>query len=166
MVTGLALFALPVGIIANGFVTGLNRRRFAITWSMLRRQPLFHGFDADTLGAILEVPESLIVPEHTQLTIAGRNATTLYLIVSGRACAETAHTCVEFGPGGIFGEESLSHSAVYGRTVTANTNLRLIAFQGEELRRLCRKFPGLKQRIEQGRDGGGGRQDVPGSALK
>jgi hypothetical protein len=41
----LAPFALPIGIIANGFVVGLSRRRFAITWSTLRRQPLFQGFD-------------------------------------------------------------------------------------------------------------------------
>ncbi|HEX4080411.1 MAG TPA: cyclic nucleotide-gated ion channel [Rhizomicrobium sp.] len=166
MVTGLALFALPVGIIANGFVTGLNRRRFAITWSMLRRQPLFQGFDADTLATILEVPEALIIREHTQLTVAGRNASTFYLIVSGRACAETADAGGEIGPGETFGEESLSLSGTYGRTVTADTDMRLIAFQGEELRRLCRKFPWLKQRIEHGLDVSGGDQEAAGPAPK
>ena len=37
MVTGLVLFALPVGIIATGFVNGLHKREFTITWSMVNR---------------------------------------------------------------------------------------------------------------------------------
>ncbi|HEY3779230.1 MAG TPA: cyclic nucleotide-gated ion channel [Rhizomicrobium sp.] len=147
MVTGLALFALPVGIIANGFVTGLNRRRFAITWSMLRRQPLFRGFDFQALNTILEAPTALIVREHAQIAIEGKDASTFYLIVAGRACAEAGETRVELRPGDMFGEEALHHSGVYGRSVTAETDLRLIAFPGDELRRLCRKYPLLEERI-------------------
>lgn len=149
MVTGLALFALPVGIIANGFVTGLSRRRFAITWSMLRRQPLFRGFDIQALTMILEVPTALIVREHAQIAIEGKEATTLYLVVAGRACAESGDARVELAPGDMFGEEALHHSGIYRRSVTAETDLRLIAFPGDELRRLCRKFPLLRERIEQ-----------------
>jgi voltage-gated potassium channel len=149
MVMGLALFALPVGIIANGFVTGLSRRRFAITWTMLRRQPLFRGFEFEALNTILEVPTALIAREHAQITVAGKDASTFYLIVSGQACAEIDDTSEDLGPGAIFGEESLYHSANYGQTVTAETDLRVIAFPGDELRRLCRKYPQLQQRIEQ-----------------
>lgn len=159
MVTGLALFALPVGIIANGFVTGLSRRRFAITWSMLRRQPLFQGFDITALNAILEAPTAQIVREHSQITIEGKDATTFYAIVAGRAFGEAGESSVELRPGDVFGEEALHHSAFYGRSVTAETDMRLIAFPGDELRRLCRKFPVLDKRIRDalaasGRDAG------------
>jgi voltage-gated potassium channel len=155
MVMGLALFALPVGIIANGFVTGLSRRRFAITWTMLRRQPLFHGFDIEALNTILEVPTALIAREHAQIAVAGKEALEFYLIVSGQACAESGEHPKELGPGAIFGEEALYHSANYSQTVTAETDMRVIAFPGDELRRLCRKYPLLRQRIEQAlvRDG-------------
>ncbi|MGH6888016.1 MAG: cyclic nucleotide-gated ion channel [Rhizomicrobium sp.] len=150
MVTGLAMFALPVGIIANGFVTGLSRRRFAITWSMLRRQPLFRGFDIQALNAILEAPTALIAREHAQVAIEGKDATNFYVIVAGRACAEIGETNIELGPGDTFGEEAaFHHSTVYGRSVTAETDLRLIAFPGEELRRLCRKYPLLEERIRE-----------------
>jgi voltage-gated potassium channel len=148
MVMGLALFALPVGIIANGFVTGLSRRRFAITWTMLRRQPLFKGFDVDALNTILEVPTALVAREHAQIVVAGKEASQFYLIVSGRAHAEMGDSAVELGPGAIFGEETLYHSASYCSTVTAETDTRLIAFTGEELRRLCRKYPLLQQRMK------------------
>jgi len=148
MITGLALFALPVGIIANGFVTGLSRRRFAITWTMLRRQPLFYGFDVYALNAILEVLTAALVREHSQITVAGRNADTFYLVVAGRACFESGESLGEFGPGDMIGAEAYNHEALYQKTITAETDLRVIALHGDELRRLCRKFPLMKERVE------------------
>ena len=149
MAMGVAIFALPVGIIANGFVTGLSRRRFAVTWSMLRRQPLFRGFDVDALNTILEVPTALIVREHAQIAVAGKEAMEFYQIVSGQACVELGDHSEMLGPGATFGEEALYHSANYSRTVTAGTDMRILAFSGDELRRLCRKYPLLAERIEQ-----------------
>jgi voltage-gated potassium channel len=148
MVTGLALFALPVGVIANGFITGLTRRRFAITWSMLRRQPLFQGFDVQALNVILEVPTASVVREHAQIVVEGREADTFYLIVAGSARIECGDSMTALGPGSIFGEEALTHPASYGATVSAETDMRVIAFPADELRSLCRKFPLLKQRVE------------------
>jgi voltage-gated potassium channel len=148
MVVGLALFALPIGIIANGFVTGLSRRRFAITWSMLRRQPLFQGFDVYALNAVFEVLTAAVIREHSQITVAGRNADTLYLVVAGRACFEGGETLNYLGPGEMIGVETYLHNGSYARTVTAETDLRVIALPGDELRRLCRKFPLMRERIE------------------
>jgi voltage-gated potassium channel len=148
MVTGLALFALPVGIIANGFVTGLSRRRFAITWTMLRRQPLFRGFDVHALNAILEVLSAVVVREHSHITVAGRHADMFYLVVSGRACFESGEIVKEIGAGGMIGVEAYVHQGLYGETVIAETDLRVAALPGDELRRLCRKFPLLRERIE------------------
>jgi len=148
MVTGLALFALPVGIIANGFVTGLSRRRFAITWGMLRRQPLFAGFDIDALTEMLETPSAAVIREHAHVTVAGREAGEFYLIVSGCARGEAEDAEIELGAGDTIGAEALEHSALYRRTVTAATEMRVIAFPGDELRRLCRKYPVLRERIE------------------
>jgi voltage-gated potassium channel len=146
-VTGLALFALPVGIIANGFVTGLSRRRFAITWTMLRRQPLFAGFDIDALTEMLETPSAAVIREHAHVTVAGREANEFYLIVSGSARGESGDAEIELGAGDTIGAEALEHSSLYRRTVTAETEMRVIAFPGDELRRLCRKYPVLRERI-------------------
>lgn len=161
MVTGLALFALPVGIIANGFVTGLTRRRFAITWSMLRRQRLFHGFDVQALNVILEVPTASVVREHAQVVVEGREADTFYLVVAGTARSECGDSMIALGPGSMIGEEAHSHSASYHATVTAETDMRVIAFPADELRRLCRKYPLLKQRIERSLDRAGRGPESP-----
>lgn len=147
MVTGLALFALPVGIIANGFVTGLSRRRFAINWTMLRRQPLLRGFDIEALNDIMEGAMAVVLREHAHVTVAGKDAHEFYLIVSGSAREETSEDVRDLGPGDMLGEEALHLSAHYASTVTAETDMRLIVFSGDELRRLARKYPVLAQRI-------------------
>lgn len=157
MVTGLALFALPIGIIANGFVAGLSRRRFAITWNMLRRQPLLEGFDGAQLNSIMESATAPILREHSQITFAGTEATEFYLIVSGTAHAEHNGGHFELGQGDMIGEEALHHSALYRRTVTALTDMRVIMFPGNELRRLARKYPILAERLQRAQaenDGG------------
>lgn len=148
MAVGIAMFALPVGIIANGFVTGLSRRRFAVTWTMLRRQPLFQGFDIDALSAVLEALTASVVREHAQITVAGRDADTFYLVVAGRACLENGGKTQEIGAGGTIGAESYVHEAIYEETVTAETDLRVLALPADELRRLCRKYPLLRERVE------------------
>ncbi|HEY5047238.1 MAG TPA: cyclic nucleotide-gated ion channel [Rhizomicrobium sp.] len=147
MVTGLLLFALPIGIIANGFVSDLHRRQFAITWSMLKRQPLFAEFDVEAISEILNAMSSKLVREHAQITLAGQNAIQFFLIASGSARLEHEGGEYDLGPGDVFGEESLQVTANYQRTVTARSEMRLIILPGEELRRLARKFPLLKRRI-------------------
>lgn len=147
MVIGLLLFALPIGIIANGFVTDLHRRQFAITWSMLKRQPLFADFDINAITEILDAMSSKTVREHTQVTLAGQNAASFYLIASGTARLEHEGGEYDLGPGDVFGEEALQVTSDYQRTVTARTEMRLIILPGEELRRLARKYALLKRRI-------------------
>jgi voltage-gated potassium channel len=147
MVIGLLLFALPIGIIANGFVTDLHRRQFAITWSMLKRQPLFADFDVEAVTEILDAMSSKTVREHTQITLAGQNAASFYMIASGSARLEHEGGEYDLGPGDVFGEETLQVTSEYQRTVTARSEMRLIILPGEELRRLARKYPLLRRRI-------------------
>lgn len=147
MVTGLALFALPIGIIAHGFVTGLSRRRFPVTWNMLRRQPLFQGLDVQALNEVLESATASLIKEHAQITNAGREATEFYLIISGLARSESDSGMHDLGPGEMIGQETLHYSAEYSTTATAKTAMRVLALPADELRRLSRKYPLLQARI-------------------
>lgn len=147
-VLGLLLFALPIGIIANGFVSGLNRRRFAITWSTLKQQPLFDGFDVTAMTDLMESLKADIVPEHGQITLAGEPANALSLIVSGTARAESEDADDVLEEGAIIGPEALHHQASYAQTVTARTTVRVMVLSHEDLRRLARKNPLLRQRVD------------------
>jgi voltage-gated potassium channel len=147
MVTGLVLFALPVGIIATGFVNGLHKREFSITWSMVKRQPLFDGFEMEATRQILDTMGATVVQDHTRITVAGQNANMFYLIISGKAHAEDESGAWDLEAGDIIGEQSLDDGAIYTRTVWARTEMRMMNLLGEDLRRLARKYPLLAQRI-------------------
>lgn len=148
MVIGLALFALPIGIIANGFVNGLNRRRFAVTWTIMKHQPLFKDFDVEALSDILECMTADVIREHGQIIVAGEDANALFIIVSGSAREDNDDTETFLEHGDIIGAQSLKHQAIYKRTVTARTETRVMAIPHEDLRRLARKYPLLRRRVE------------------
>ncbi len=166
MVTGLGLFALPIGIIANGFVNGLSRRRFAITWTMLRELPLFAGLEMTVLDDVLEAATSIIVREHGQLTFGGAEARMFYLIVGGSALADDGETLREIGPGTMIGAEAMDHAGLYRDTVLARTDLRAIAISAEELRWLARKYPLVNERLAPLRTSGTARTGDGIDALK
>lgn len=147
MVLGLLLFALPIGILANGFVSDLHRRQFAITWSMMKRQPLFLGIDVEVVSEILSALSAKLIREHTQITVAGQSATTFYMVVSGRANLERAGESFDLEPGDVFGEEALEAGKLYERTVTARSEMRLLVLSGDDLRRLARKHALLRKRL-------------------
>ena len=147
MVFGLLLFALPIGILANGFVSDLHRRQFAITWSMMKRQPLFLGIDVQAVSEILSTLSAKLIREHTQITVTGQSATTFYMVVSGRANLERAGESYDLGPGDVFGEEALEAGKLYERTVTARLEMRLLVLSGDDLRRLARKYALLRKRL-------------------
>jgi len=147
MVTGLVLFALPVGIVATGFVNGLHKREFSITWSMVKRQPLFDGFEMDATRQILDTMGASLIQDHTRITVEGQKADMFYLVISGKAHAEDESGTWDLEPGDIIGPEALDDHATYRQTVWARTEMRLMNLAGEDLRRLARKYPLLGQRI-------------------
>jgi len=148
MVVGLVLFAMPIGIISVGFVNGLHRREFSITWSMVRRQPLFEDFDVEAVARIVDLMGATMVQDHTRIATAGQPADNLYLIISGRARAEDESGAWDLEAGDMIGEDALIDGQAYANSVTARTEMRLMVLPSEDLRRLCRKYPLLEQRIK------------------
>jgi voltage-gated potassium channel len=147
MVIGLVLFAMPIGIISVGFVNGLHRREFTISWSMVKRQPLFEGFDIEAVSRIVDLMGATMVQDHTRIATAGQPADKFFLIISGRARVEDDTGSWDLEAGDMVGEEALVEGADYVKSVTARTEMRLMVLPSEDLRRLCRKYPLLEQRI-------------------
>jgi voltage-gated potassium channel len=148
MVMGTLVLALPIGILANGFVNDLHRRQFAITWSMMKRQPLFIGMDVETVTEILDTLSAKLIREHTQITVAGQSANILYMIASGEAHLEGKAESYDLQPGDIFGQEALRVGSASEVTVTARSEMRVLVLPGDDLRRLARKYTVLAERLE------------------
>jgi voltage-gated potassium channel len=147
MIIGLLLFAMPIGIISVGFVNGLNRREFSITWSMVKRQPLFENFDVEAVSRIVELMGARVVQEHARISTAGQPGENFYLLISGRAHAEDDIGGWEMEAGDMIGDEIVAGARAYAKTITARSEVRLMVMPTEDVRRLCRKYPLLEQRI-------------------
>jgi len=149
MVTGLGLLALPVGIIATGFIDTIHRRDFVVTFGMLARVPLFKGFPAPVLSEILNLLRSQTVSRGGIIAVKGAPARAMYFIVSGEVEAEVPHKKLRFGPGDFFGELALLHQTQRRATIVALSHCRLLALSAEDFTLLSRKHPALKKRIEE-----------------
>jgi len=149
MVTGLGLLALPVGIIATGFIDTIHRRDFVVTFGMLARVPLFKGFPAPVLSEILNLLRSQTVSRGGIIAVKGAPARAMYFIVSGEVEAEVPHKKLRFGPGDFFGELALLHQTQRRATIVALSHCRLLALSAEDFALLSRKHPALKKRIEE-----------------
>ena len=149
MVAGLGLLALPVGVIATGFIETIHRRDFVITFGMLARVPLFRNFDARILSEMLSLLRSQSVARGGIIAVRGAPARAMYFIVSGEVEVEIPHRKLHFGPGDFFGELALLHETHRRGTIVALTHCRLLALSAENFAALIRKHPALKQRIEE-----------------
>jgi voltage-gated potassium channel len=147
-ILGLGLFALPVGIIASGFMGEIHRRDFVVTSGMLSRIPLFNGFDLEIISELMIMLRSSITREHVPIVVAGEPATAMYFIVSGQAKAEVDGRTISLGPGDFFGADALLRSGPYDATVFADTAMRILALSAQDLVILLRKYPKLRNRMQ------------------
>jgi voltage-gated potassium channel len=148
MMFGLALFALPVGIVATNFVTEIHRRDFVVTWSMISHLPLFEGFSAAAISDVMNVLRSRMVREHAQLTMAGGDGAEMFFIISGSAKADYGRRSIVLGPGDFFGETAVLAAAPYDCTVVARSNMRVLTLSHSDFQELTRKHSKLKRRFE------------------
>ena len=148
MILGLGLFALPVGIVATGFMQEIHRRDFVVSWGMLARVPLFEDFDIETMGEIVATLRAHLIGAGTRIVEAGERAHAMYFVISGDVEeGDPGRATRRLHSGDFFGAAALVHAGAYDATVTARTRSRLLALSAEDYANLVRKYPLLKQRI-------------------
>jgi voltage-gated potassium channel len=148
MLLGIAMFAVPAGILATGFATEIRRRDFVVTWNAVARVPLFVGLDATRIAAIARLLKPQIVPERQAIVRRGEPADAMFFIMAGEVEVEVDPP-VRLGKGQFFGEIGLLHDTTRNATVTALGETRLLALDRADFQRLMTQHPDLKARIEQ-----------------
>ena len=148
MIAGLGLFALPVGIIATGFVSTIHRRDFNVTFGMLARVPLFKDFDAQTIGEILDLLRSQNVGPGEVISAEGERAAAMYFIVSGSVQAQLPGQTIRFESGDFFGELALLRETMRVATITSLTPTRLLELSADDFETLMRRHPNLRRRVQ------------------
>jgi voltage-gated potassium channel len=147
MVSGIAVFAMWAGILANGFAVELRRRSFLRTWDLVSRVPLFADLGSTVIADIVR---HLRVQEMRAGTIVfhrGQIGDCMYFIVSGRVRIELKPTPVELAEGAFFGEFALITGAPRSATVTVLDNAEFLVLDIADFRDLAMKRPELTAAI-------------------
>ncbi|HWA89546.1 MAG TPA: cyclic nucleotide-gated ion channel [Rhizomicrobium sp.] len=147
MIAGLGLFALPVGIVATGFVNSIHRRDFVVTFGMLSRVPLFRGIDAQIIGEMMTMLRARAVSGGTIISAAGARADAMYFVISGEVEASLQNSKIRFRSGDFFGELALLEETMRSATVIAVEPSRILTLTVDDFSHLLTKHPGLMRRI-------------------
>jgi voltage-gated potassium channel len=147
MILGIAMFAIPAGILATGFATEIRKRDFVVTWQTVARMPLFAGLDATRIAEIAGLLKRQIVPAHYVVVRRGELADAMFFIMSGEVEVDVHPYPVRLGPRQYFGEIALLRDTVRTATVTSLKECQLLALDAADFRRLLDAHPELKAAI-------------------
>lgn len=146
---GIAVIALPVGIIASAFVEEHKRRDFTVTWSLLAEVPFFQSLMAPRIADLVRVLRPRFAQAGEIIVRKGDEGETMFIIASGEAEVEfgDGRESVLLGPGQFFGELTLLERTPRTATVRAAEECKLLELSGKDFHELMRHHPELKDAI-------------------
>lgn len=147
MLLGIAMFAVPAGILATGFAEELRKRDFVVTWHTVAKVPLFAGLDATRIAAIARLLKPQIVPANAVVVRRGDAADAMFFIMEGEVEVDVLPAPVRLKPGQYFGEVALLRGGTRTATVAAVGETRLLMLEAVEFARLTGEHPDLKAAI-------------------
>jgi voltage-gated potassium channel len=147
MVIGIALFAVPAGILATGFANEIRKRDFVVTWQTVANVPIFAGLDAARIAEIARLLKRQVVPAQFVVVRRGDPADAMFFIMAGEVQVDIAPTPVRLAKGQYFGEIGLIRDTMRTATVTTLTECQLLSLDVADFRRLLENNPGLKAAI-------------------
>jgi voltage-gated potassium channel len=146
-VLGLAMYALPIGIMASGFVNEIRQHDFAVTWGMVAKVPAFADLDARSIAQIAGLLHARMVTAGEVIIEKGRRADCMYFIVSGEVEVLTSPKPVTLGVDDFFGELGLLMRAEQAATIRALTDCQLMLLDERHFHRLLQEKPLLREKI-------------------
>lgn len=148
MLLGIAMFAVPAGILATGFAEELRKRDFVITWHSVAKVPLFASLDATRIASIARLLKPQIVPAKSVIVRRGDSADAMFFIMEGLVEVELQPASIRLKPGQYFGEVALLTGGMRTATVSAVTESRLLMLEAAEFSKLLADHPAIREAME------------------
>jgi len=147
MLIGIALFALPAGILANGFAVELKRRDFLVTWRLVAKLPVFADLDAGVIASIARLLQPRAMPKDSVVIRKGEPAHGMYFVLAGACDVHLPDKTVRIDQGSYFGEMALLSDRPRQATVVAAVDCELLELGSADFKRVCVEYPQLKARV-------------------
>jgi len=149
MISGLAVFGLWTGILANGFAAETRRRDFTRTWEFVARVPFFKPLPPAAIIEIARMLRAQDVPERTIVVRKGRHGESMYFIASGEVEIVGTNPPVRLGEGAFFGELALMGDGVRTATVATTMPTTLLVLELTDYRIFAAHYPDLARAVEE-----------------
>ena len=148
MISGLGVFGLWTGILANGFAAEHRRLNFIQNWDLVTRVPFLRNLDPPAVIALTRMLRRVDLAERTIVVRRGRPGDCMYFIASGEVEVEVEPQPIRLGPGAFFGEIALLRESLRTATVTTTVASTLLLLEVADFRDFMAHHPELAKAIE------------------
>ena len=142
-VSGIVFFALPVAIIATGFLEQIRRRDFIVSYGMVARVPLFAGLNAAAVAELTAMLKARRVQKDAIILRQGETGDGMFFIASGQVEVVLPDRLVTLQDGNFFGEAAVLGNTRRNATVIARTRCELLGLDAADVLRLAGKYPAV-----------------------
>ncbi len=149
MISGISVFALLAGMLANGFADEVRRRDLMRTWDLVTQVPFFNGVGAEAVAEVARLLRPRDVQPGTVIMRRGEPGDCMYFVVSGEVEIRLRPTPLRFGPGAFFGEIALVTGAPRTATAVAVKFSVLLSLHLTDFRHLAARRPELTAAIQE-----------------
>lgn len=149
MISGISVFALLAGMLANGFAEEVRRRDLMRTWELVTQVPFFNGVGAEVVAEVARLLRPRDVQPGTVIMRRGEPGDCMYFVVSGEVEIRLRPTPLRFGPGAFFGEIALVTGEPRTATAVAVKFSVLLSLHVTDFRHLVARRPELTAAIEE-----------------
>lgn len=116
--------------------------------AQLKDVAFFEGFTDDELARVAQLAEEVEAQAGAELTDQGRPGQECFVILDGQASvAVSGEHVATVGAGSMVGEMALIDHRPRSATVTAETDMRLLAFDNNAFKALLDEMPKASQRV-------------------
>ncbi len=146
-ISGFGMFALPAGILANGFAIEVKRLKEIVSWNMVAKVPLFSSLES---GAIYDIASLLRVrryKKHEIIIKEGSRGESMYFIVEGSVEVYKEELVGILKEGEFFGEISLLKNIPRTATIIARQRCELLELNRYDFHNLTKEKPEILEGI-------------------
>lgn len=147
MFFGIAMFAIPTGIIVTSIAQELKRRDFIATWNLVARVPMFAKLDVQDIAMIADMLHIRNAMPGETIIKEGSRGDSMYFIVSGEVEVELEGNTRTLHDGEFFGELALLYKRPRNASVHAHTITELLQLEARDFEAFLEAHPSLRESI-------------------
>ncbi|NOR69151.1 MAG: cyclic nucleotide-binding domain-containing protein [Methylomarinum sp.] len=147
MFVGIAMFAIPTGILVSAFYQEIKRKDFIATWDLVAQVPFFAKLTATEIARIADLLSLHVVRAGEVIFHKGDQADCMYFIVDGEVEINKPGKTICIKGGDFFGEIGILYDIPRNADVTANTYTELLMLNSRDIELFMEYHPQLRERI-------------------